>query len=96
MTIDFTVAIPTYNGACRLPKVLEKLQMQVGVEHLNWEIIIVDNNSSDGTAKLVEEYQASWRHRAKLRYCVECKQGALESTSAGDNGGGRGNSWVFR
>jgi glycosyltransferase involved in cell wall biosynthesis len=70
MSIDFTVAIPTYNGASRLPRVLEKLQMQVGIEHLSWEIIIVDNNSSDGTAKLVEEYQNNWRHRAKLRYCV--------------------------
>jgi glycosyltransferase involved in cell wall biosynthesis len=76
MSVDFTVAIPTYNGACRLPKVLEKLQMQTGVEYLNWEIIIVDNNSSDGTAKLVHEYQANWRHRAKLRYCVEFEQGA--------------------
>ena len=76
MTVDFTVAIPTYNGASRLPKVLYKLQMQTGIEHLNWEIIIVDNNSSDETAKLVQEYQENWRHAASLRYCVECKQGA--------------------
>ncbi|MBF2064899.1 MAG: glycosyltransferase family 2 protein [Calothrix sp. C42_A2020_038] len=76
MSVDFTVAIPTYNGACRLPKVLEKLQMQVGIEHLSWEIIVVDNNSTDETAKLVEECQANWRHPAKLRYCVEFEQGA--------------------
>jgi glycosyltransferase involved in cell wall biosynthesis len=76
MSVDFTIAIPTYNGENRLPKVLEKLQAQEGIEHLNWEIIIVDNNSSDGTVKLVEEYQQNWQYSAPLRYCLEIEQGA--------------------
>lgn len=76
MSVDFTVAIPTYNGENRLARVLEKLQTQTGIEHLTWEIIIVDNNSTDGTAKLIREYQANWQHPAKLCYCLETKQGA--------------------
>jgi glycosyltransferase involved in cell wall biosynthesis len=75
MHIDFTVAIPTYNGENRLPRVIEKLQTQTGVENLSWEILIVDNNSQDNTAKLVQEYQANWPHNVPLRYCFEPEQG---------------------
>ena len=59
-TVNLTVAIPTYNGENRLPQVLDKLKEQVNTENINWEVIVIDNNSSDGTAKLVKEYQENW------------------------------------
>lgn len=74
--LDITVAIPTYNGATRLPKVLEKLQNQTGTEGINWEILIVDNNSSDDTAKVVEHYQSNWPQQVPLKYILEPEQGA--------------------
>jgi glycosyltransferase involved in cell wall biosynthesis len=76
MSIDFTVAIPTYNGASRLPKLLEKLRSQVNTEHLSWEIIVVDNNSTDDTAKVVQDYQSSWIESVPLKYFLEPEQGA--------------------
>ncbi len=76
MSVDFTVAIPTYNGESRLPKILERLRSQIGVEHLNWEVIVVDNNSQDATAKIVHEYQANWSRSWPLKYCLETEQGA--------------------
>ncbi len=75
MSVDFTVAIPTYNGEQRLPMVLERLRSQTVAEQLNCEIIVVDNNSKDGTAKVIQEYQASWQERVPLRYCFEAQQG---------------------
>jgi glycosyltransferase involved in cell wall biosynthesis len=75
MSVDFTVAIPTYNGESRLPKVLERLSQQTGTEHLNWEILVVDNNSTDGTAQLIEAYQKNWYNPVSLRYYFEPKQG---------------------
>lgn len=75
MSVDFTVAIPTYNGESRLPEILERLRSQIGVEHLNWEIIVVDNNSQDATAKVVSDYQATWSCPGQLRYCLEPRQG---------------------
>ncbi|MEA5551282.1 hormogonium polysaccharide biosynthesis glycosyltransferase HpsE [Anabaena cylindrica UHCC 0172] len=75
MSPKLTVVIPTYNGESRLPQVLERLQTQRGIENLNWEIIIVDNNSTDGTAKLIQEYQANWRNDIPLRYIFEPEQG---------------------
>ncbi|MFB2937268.1 hormogonium polysaccharide biosynthesis glycosyltransferase HpsE [Aerosakkonemataceae cyanobacterium BLCC-F154] len=73
---DFTVAIPTYNGAHRLPEVLDKLRSQINTENFSWEIIVIDNNSTDNTAKVVEEYQKNWSENYLLRYCQEQQQGA--------------------
>lgn len=76
MTKDFTVAIPTYNGAERLPKLLDKLRSQLGTESLNWEIIVVDNNSKDHTAEVIKSLQRSWNLPFGLVYILEEKQGA--------------------
>ena len=75
--MDFTVAIPTYNGESRLPKILERLQAQINTEHLAWEILVVDNNSTDNTAKIIQDVQAIWSAAyPPLRYCFEAEQGA--------------------
>ncbi|NEP18530.1 MAG: glycosyltransferase family 2 protein [Leptolyngbya sp. SIO4C1] len=76
VSLDFTVAIPTYNGAERLAAVLQSLCWQLNVEGLAWEIIIVDNNSRDRTAEVVRELQATWPIQAPLRYVFERRQGA--------------------
>ena len=73
--VNLTVAIPTYNGENRLPRVLDKLKKQVNTEHINWEVLVVDNNSIDGTAKIVQEYQENWLKDVPLRYCFEPEQG---------------------
>lgn len=74
--LDFTVAIPTYNGANRLAEVLEKLQIQMGTESIRWEILIVDNNSTDRTADLIQNTQKNWTQSYPLRYTLELQQGA--------------------
>jgi len=74
--LDFTVAIPTYNGANRLPLVLEKLRSQINTENISWEVIVVDNNSRDNITEVVENFQAKWSENIPLRYCCEAEQGA--------------------
>jgi glycosyltransferase involved in cell wall biosynthesis len=73
--VDFTVAIPTYNGAQQLPELLEKLRSQTRVEGLCWEVIVIDNNSNDHTAAVVQQYQQSWLEGVELRYYFESEQG---------------------
>jgi glycosyltransferase involved in cell wall biosynthesis len=73
--IDLTIAICTYNGAARLPKVLECLARQTNTSDINWEIIVVDNNSTDNTRAVVEAYQAQWAEGV-LKYLQEPQQGA--------------------
>ncbi|MEL7035895.1 MAG: hormogonium polysaccharide biosynthesis glycosyltransferase HpsE [Cyanobacteria bacterium J06592_8] len=73
--VDFTIAIPTYNGAERLPQVLDKLRSQTDVENISWEVVVIDNNSSDHTAEIVKEYQQDWLSNVPLRYYFESQQG---------------------
>lgn len=75
MSIHFTVAICTYNGAVRFPQVLDRLHCQIGIADLSWEILIVDNNSTDSTQKVVQHYQATYFNSEQLRYCFEPEQG---------------------
>ncbi len=75
MTIDLTIAIPTYNGEQRLPQVLDKLKTQIDTDNIKWEVVIVDNNSTDNTAKIIQEYQVNWLKNVPLRYCFEKEQG---------------------
>jgi glycosyltransferase involved in cell wall biosynthesis len=73
--MDFTIVIPTYNGASHLPRVLEKLKLQNNLELITGEIIVIDNNSNDHTAQVIKDYQANWSLSFPLRYCFEPQQG---------------------
>lgn len=73
--VDFTVAICTYNGESRLLQVLERLRHQLDADQFNWEIIVVDNNSTDLTSEVVRKFQAIWPATHSLRYSFEPKQG---------------------
>lgn len=70
---DFSVAICTYNGALRLPGLLERVRSQQA--SCRWEVVIVDNNSDDCTATVVQEICANWRSDVPLRYYFEPRQG---------------------
>ncbi|MBE9221488.1 glycosyltransferase family 2 protein [Cyanobacterium stanieri LEGE 03274] len=73
--IDFTVAICTYNGEKRVPDVLDRLKQQIDTEDINWEIIVIDNNSNDNTAKVIKEYQNNWNFSNPIKYYLETRQG---------------------
>lgn len=76
MTMNFTVAIPTYNGANRLPILLDKLIAQITPSDLSWQVIVVDNNSTDTTAEIVTDYQSRCKEKLSLIYAFEEQQGA--------------------
>ena len=51
MTLGVTVLICTYNGSKRLPDTLAYLARQVVHERIDWEVLIVDNASTDNSAE---------------------------------------------
>lgn len=59
-----TVAIPTYNRAKSLQAALDSILSQIS-NHLNLEIIISDNASTDNTSEIVKQYQKTYQH---IRY----------------------------
>ncbi|MCY7274590.1 MAG: hormogonium polysaccharide biosynthesis glycosyltransferase HpsE [Phormidesmis sp. CAN_BIN44] len=73
--LDFTVAICTYNGANRIKQVLERLHSQVNPQGVRWEIVVVDNNSTDHLKQVIDDYQKSRFSATTLRYLFEPQQG---------------------
>jgi glycosyltransferase involved in cell wall biosynthesis len=79
--IDISLAICSYNGEHRLPLVIDRLRSQINAEHIRWELIIVDNNSTDGTAEWVHQLQAQESHLGTqstlppIHYLSEPQQG---------------------
>ena len=75
----FSVIIATYNRADELVKTLESLK---GLESNEpWEVIIVDNNSSDSTREVVLNRVESFP--VPLRYVMEKEQGRSAALNAG-------------
>ena len=73
--LDLTIAICTYNGETRLPYLLDCLRSQTKTEMFSWEILVVDNNSCDRTAQIIQTYQSTWPNTIPLRYCFLSRQG---------------------
>jgi len=77
--MKFSVIIATYNRADELPKTLESLK-DLEVDD-PWEVIVVDNNSTDSTREVVERAVQSFP--VPLRYLMEREQGRSAALNAG-------------
>jgi glucosyl-dolichyl phosphate glucuronosyltransferase len=77
---DISVIVSSYNRCHLLPETMESLLAQE-TGGLRYEIIIVDNNSTDNTKQVVESYAR--RHPEKLRYVFEPRQGVSHGRNAG-------------
>jgi glycosyltransferase involved in cell wall biosynthesis len=71
--VDITVILCTYNRSEALTKALDSVVASVLPDALVWEILVIDNNSSDGTREVVED--SCRRHPGRLRYLFESQQG---------------------
>ena len=50
-----TVVLPTFNREALLPRALDSVIAQT---YDNWEIVVVDDGSTDGTAEVLDRYAA--------------------------------------
>lgn len=53
--LSVSIIIPTYNEAQNIPSLIEELFASLNREQIDAEVIIVDDNSPDGTGKVAEE-----------------------------------------
>jgi len=77
---DVSVVVPTYNRSALLQRALLSLFSQ-RPDRLNFEIIVIDNNSSDDTSDVVAAMQA--KSPVTLRYVRETRQGNAYARNAG-------------
>lgn len=75
-----TILICTYSRASLLGSTLDSLAGLQG-HGISWEVLVVDNNSTDETRAVVESRQAAYP--VPLRYCFEPRQGKSNALNTG-------------
>jgi len=78
-----SVIVCCYNSAARLPGTLEHLARQKVPEDLNWEVILVDNASTDDTAAFALTTWEELRAPDVLRILPESKPGQMYARITG-------------
>jgi len=81
MDMKLSIIIASYNRAASLLQFVRELSHQVVPDNVDWEVVIVDNNSTDGTksaiAPLVEE------DSRRFKYLLESRQGKSMALNTG-------------
>src|SRR5215212_6049306 len=68
---SISIAVCTWNRARMVEKTLESFTRLVVPEGVNWEVVVVNNNSPDDTETVLERFAA----RLPLRHFLETRQG---------------------
>ncbi len=81
MNKDISIIICTYNRCESLKETLDSLCSQEHDGLFNYEVIVVDNNSTDKTKEVVEDYTE--RFNGRFRYALEPNQGLSNARNKG-------------
>lgn len=66
--MNLTIVVPAYNETQRILPTLEAILAYAAAHHRDYEVLVVDDGSSDGTAALVAERFAADPHLRVLAY----------------------------
>lgn len=81
MSLAVTVMVATHNRARLLGQTLEALIAQETPKNLGWEILVVDNGSTDGTLEVFRTM--AMKAPGRLRYLLEPRLGKSWALNAG-------------
>ncbi|MGI6419566.1 MAG: glycosyltransferase family 2 protein [Thermoguttaceae bacterium] len=71
-TCRLTVLLPTYNEELAIEPVLDEIVAALSGQSIRYEILVVDDASTDATAELAERYAADcWQCRIRVIRCPE-------------------------
>ena len=79
--MKITVILCTYNRCQSLAKALGSVAASVLPDSVEWEVVVVDNNSRDWTRDVVEEFCR--RYPKRFRYLFHVQQGKSHALNAG-------------
>lgn len=80
-SLDISVVVCTYNRSKMLEDLLATLDGQRVAASLSWEIVVVDNNSTDETAAVARRFAA--QSAIPMTYVFEGRQGKSHALNAG-------------
>jgi glucosyl-dolichyl phosphate glucuronosyltransferase len=79
--MKITVILCTFNRCERLPKALDSLACSVLPDLADWEVLVVDNNSSDRTSETIQGF--CQRFPGRFRYLFEPRPGKSHALNTG-------------
>src|SRR5580704_17634223 len=79
--MNITVILCTYNRCASLPRALASVAASELPSAVKWEVLVVDNNSTDETRAVLEEF--CHLHPGRVRYLLERRQGLSQARNAG-------------
>jgi glycosyltransferase involved in cell wall biosynthesis len=79
--MNISVILCTYNRCQSLAKALDSAAASTLPDSVEWEVLVVDNNSTDQTSEVVEGFVR--RHPDRFRYYFEPRQGKSHALNAG-------------
>lgn len=79
--MDVSVVICSYNRSGNLPDCINALNEQQQIDEVRWEIVVVDNNSTDDTKEAVSSIAQAGR--IPTRYLFEPQQGTTFARNRG-------------
>jgi glycosyltransferase involved in cell wall biosynthesis len=79
--MDVTAILCTYNRCQSLTKALQSAALSKMSDSVDWEVLIVDNNSKDQTRAVAEEFCR--RYPGRFRYAFEPRQGKSHALNSG-------------
>jgi glycosyltransferase involved in cell wall biosynthesis len=74
---DLSIIIPAYNEELRITPTLERLQAFLAAGDRSYEILVVDDGSTDGTARLIESLAERIPHLRLVRSTPNRGKGAV-------------------
>ena len=74
--LSLTVVVPAYNESHRLPATLAGIRPYLDSRFITYEVIVVDDGSTDGTPELVENLRLSWTRLILIRQPRNTGKGA--------------------
>jgi glucosyl-dolichyl phosphate glucuronosyltransferase len=79
--MSVSVILCTYNRCRVLATALESVARSQMPESVDWEVLVVDNNSKDDTRDVVEGFRR--RYPGRFRYMLESRQGKSHALNTG-------------
>ena len=70
-----SIIVCCHNSASRLPHTIQHLVEQDVANHVKWEVILIDNDSTDGTATVAERLWKKYGQPTTLRVIEEKRSG---------------------
>ena len=78
--MEISVIVCTFNRANSLARCLSHLAAQKSLAGVSWEVVVVDNNSTDNTPQIVQD---AAKNNLPVRYAKEEKQGLCYARNRG-------------